>query len=185
MSNKENYPEWGAFGAPDSQTKPVQRPATDHPTGTAFEYIMSYNSDGMPTLTPEPHDTEEILRFAHSELARERDRIMKIKEQKRLRLVRCDHPLKDFIEKAMERAGVTSFDEVEPVWRQLVAMADDPDAPAYVTGYAPSNRAIRYQGKNYNNSGLFDHFNREALAQLFRRQKAHANPRESTQGHAL
>jgi hypothetical protein len=92
---------------------------------------------------------------------------------------REDHYLKGFIEDALAATGAISFDDVDvgAVWRWLVAAADTDRAPEHVIGYVPAKRSIKYRGKGYERSGQFDHFNREALAQLFRRQKVHANPR--------
>jgi hypothetical protein len=92
---------------------------------------------------------------------------------------RDEHRLKNFIEDALAGTGATTFDDVDvgAVWRWLVAAAGTDDAPEHVIGYLPAKRAIKYRGKGYERSGEADYFNREALAQLFRRQKVHANPR--------
>lgn len=87
---------------------------------------------------------------------------------------REDHYLKGFIEDALAITGATTFDEVDvgAVWRWLITAADTDRAPEHVIGYVPAKRSIKYRGKGYERSGLFDYFNREALAQLFRRQKS-------------
>lgn len=92
---------------------------------------------------------------------------------------REDHYLKGFIEDALAETGATTFDgiDVGAVWRWLITAADTDKAPEHVIGYLPSKRSIKYHGKVYERSGEYDYFNREALAQLFRRQKTHANQR--------
>lgn len=84
---------------------------------------------------------------------------------------------------AITGVGATTFNETEAVWRRLVAMADTDAAPNHVVGYTPSRRAIKYQGKKFDKSGESDYFNRDALAQLFRRQNTYASQREPTQAN--
>jgi hypothetical protein len=180
MSSGKVYPQWGAFGAEVEASAPQSQDLDNGKSELVFDLTIEIGDFKIETL---PSDTKEQIEAAMQK-AHELDTLRRKARCERLQLVRCDHPLKDFIEKAMARAEVTSFDETAAVWRRLVAMAEEPDAPPHVTGYSPADRAIRYQGRTYDKSGKSDLFNSDALAQLFRRQKAHADQREPTRTDA-
>jgi hypothetical protein len=177
MNDEKIYPDWGAFGTTTESTAPEPKPEVV--TGTGDSTWEMKIKVGEIEIETKPTDTPEQIAAAMQK-AHELDALRKYE---RLRLVRCDHPLKDFIEAAITGVGATTFNEPEAVWRRLVAMADTDDAPNHVVGYTPSKRAIKYQGKEFDKSGEPDYFNKGALAQLFRRQKTYASQREPTPAH--
>lgn len=181
MSNNEKYPEWGAFGTAleDAVLKEKTRISSDI-DGSTWELIVKIGDIVIETV---PTDKPEQI-VAAMQKASELDTLRTKAKRERLRLVQSDHPLKDFIEEAIARVGATSFDKPEAVWRQLVEMSEESSAPSHVLGFSPAQQAIKYHGKKYDKSGVSDFLTRDALAQLFRRQKAHADQRQSTRTDA-
>lgn len=181
MSNKKNYPDWGAFGTATENVVLEPRPTVDPDTGDdTWEMKIKV---GEVEIETNPTDTPEQIKAAMQK-AHDLNALQATTKRGRLRLVKSDHALKSFIEEAMARAGVTSFNEVEPVWRELVSMAEGSDAPNHVIGYIASRRALKYQGTTYDNTGQPDFYKKAALAQLFRRQKTHAGQRQPTPADA-
>jgi len=172
MSNKENYPEWGAFGNSE-EAKESKTNAADSNAGTlVIEYIMSYNADGMPTLTPEPHDSEERLKFGHAELARERDRIMLKRETGNDEQFRAVQGASSLSSITIKRSNASAIDvvidsvlrdlgenaSVGVVYAELVRLASTPDRPK------PFNGPASVDGIPYlHNNGRDTHFTSRAL----------------------
>jgi len=209
--SRKSYPEWGLFGGdidnitPDSPKSSTstsfsqaqhsqrrnnaddrKRYAGQRPeeAGSGLQIDLVIKIGGIEITTEEadsPEQIEAAIRTAHDLAAT--TSTPSNATNPALRLLNCIHPLKGFIEQAMDKVNAVSFDDVEAVWRQLVAIADADAAPEHVIGYSPDRRAIKYQGRGYDRSGQFDYFNRDALAELFRRQKAHAKPRSPTSSH--
>ena len=181
MSNNEKYPEWGAFGtAPKDAAVKEKTQISSDINGSTWKLIVKI---GNIVIETGPADKPEQI-MAAMQKASELETLRTKAKRERLRLVQSDHPLKDFIEEAIARVGATSFDKPEAVWRQLVEMSEEPGAPSHVIGSSPAEQAIKYHGKTYDKSGQSDFFTRDALAQLFRRQKGHADQRQSTRTDA-
>jgi hypothetical protein len=173
MSNKENYPEWGAFGNVEEARESKPNAADSSAGALVIEYIMSYNTDGMPTLTPEPNDTEERLKFAHAELARERDRIMLMREKSNDEQFDVAQGTSSLSRITIKRSNASAIDiaidnvlrdvgddaSVGVVYAELVRLVLTPDRPRPFTGFA-SVDGIPY----LHNNGRTAHFTKRALA---------------------
>jgi hypothetical protein len=180
MNDETIYPNWGTFGtATENTVRELQPEAVTGAEGSTWELKIKVGDIEIET---NPADTPEQIKAA-MQGADDLNKLQAKAKRERLRLTRCDHSLKNFIEVAMSDVGATTFNETEAVWRRMVAMADSDDAPNHVIGYTPSKRAIKYQGQIFDKLGEYDYFKKQALAQLFWRQKANANPRPSTPAH--
>jgi hypothetical protein len=173
MSNKENYPEWGAFGNSEEANESKSNVADSSASTLVIEYIMSYNADGMPTLTPEPDDSEERLKFGHAELARERDRIMLMRKKSNDEQSGVAQGASSLSSITIKRSNASAIDiaidnalrdvgenaSVGVVYAELVRRALTPDRPRPFTGPA-SVDGIPY----LHNNGRDKHFTLRALA---------------------
>lgn len=172
MSNKENYPEWGAFGNAGEARESKPNAADSSAGALVIEYIMSYSNDGMPTLTPEPNDTEERLKFAHAELARERDRIMLMREKGNDEQFGMAQGTSSLSSIAIKRSNASAIDividnvlrdvgenaSVGVVYAELVRLASTSDRPRPFIDNA-SVVGIPY----LHNNGRKEHFTKRAL----------------------
>lgn len=147
-----------------------------------YKLEMSYcpsTAKRSGSLQTEPGDTPDQVRQAqevlHAFLAGG-ERVSRPSP----RLMNTSHALKSFIESAMERIGATDFDDVGAVWRQMVFRADTDDAPDHVAGYV-KGKGIKYQGTTFDATAEYDYYTRDALRELFSRQKSHADTCEPMQ----
>ncbi|MGZ8291148.1 MAG: hypothetical protein ACXW2U_16380 [Telluria sp.] len=150
MSNNENYPEWGAFGNAEEARESKPNAADSGAGALVIEYIMSYSTDGMPTLTPEATDTEERLKFGDAELARERDRIMLMREKSKDEQFGAAQGTSSLSSITIERSNASAIDiaidnvlrdvgenaKVGVVYGELVRLALTPNRPRPFTGPA-------------------------------------------------
>jgi hypothetical protein len=151
MSDKEKYPEWGAFGIPAECATPELKletsSCTDDNSWGLTQEVSIDPSTGIVTyrLDIDETDTKERIDDARASINREvRRAVLKSPAGQRFKLSGARDAMSAVIERA--RSEASDHEDVHSVWAALIAMALREDRDAPLLGMTADGLYVRYRG---------------------------------------